>query len=204
MAEVIAQFVNLKAATGVIASVRASYRIAALFGSKNTLWAPPRVTLIKGHNSWRQGNNREIVAAHIILLRLAAATSYRERDSVLSPACGANPMCLSPSGRSRSPAVIPGRASYELRTVGLGNGPGQSGESWRGSGKGAPGAGTAPPAPCRAPCLLQTFTARLGLMRLAEREGSGRACISLLVKHSVSESGKELLPREGVRRMSRV
>lgn len=35
MAEVIAQFVNLKAATGVIASVRASYRIATLLGSKN-------------------------------------------------------------------------------------------------------------------------------------------------------------------------
>lgn len=37
------------------------------FLTSTTLWYTPQVTLIKGDNSWRQGNNREIVAAHIIL-----------------------------------------------------------------------------------------------------------------------------------------
>lgn len=60
------------------------------------------------------------------------------------------------------------------------------------------------PTPRRAPCLFQTFSAFLGLICLPELQKGRSALASLFVKHIISESGKELLLREGVRRMDGV
>lgn len=63
-------------------------------------------------------------------------------------------------------------------------------------------AGHSPPPPGRAgaPCLLQIFTACLGLASLPELQRSGRAFLWLFARRVVSESQRELLPRAGARR----
>jgi len=75
---------------------------------------------------------------------------------------------------------------------------GSSQSQLRGQSRSRPGA-QPPPHAAQGPGLLPTLGAGSGLTRLPGLGKGGSACISLVVKRAVSESGMELLPRDGAR-----
>lgn len=62
-----------------------------------------------------------------------------------SARCAGQTRCAAPvAGGAATRRYLRAEPGDELSTVGLGYGPGRAGESWRGYGKGAPGAGNSP------------------------------------------------------------